>query len=109
MSKETLSHDFLNTSLDNISKLKTILYMTIDEIGDGLIFFNTFNKVTFVNKSLLNMLELDEKLIKSPSLMEYMPKSFLDKITKNLNIDNMIIYIDEIDKNSYFLKTILSL
>lgn len=72
--------------------------MTIDEIGDGLIFFNTFNKVTFVNKSLLNMLELDEKLIKSPSLMEYMPKSFLDKITKNLNIDNMIIYIDEIDK-----------
>ncbi len=36
--------------------------------------------------------------------MEYMPKSFLDKITKNLNIDNMIIYIDEIDKNSYFLK-----
>ncbi|HHP4617759.1 TPA: sigma-54 interaction domain-containing protein, partial [Clostridioides difficile] len=57
-----------------------------------------FNKVTFVNKSLLNMLELDEKLIKSPSLMEYMPKSFLDKITKNLNIDNMIIYIDEIDK-----------
>lgn len=98
LSKETLSHDFLNTSLDNISKLKTILYMTIDEIGDGLIFFNTFNKVTFVNKSLLNMLELDEKLIKSPSLMEYMPKSFLDKITKNLNIDNMIIYIDEIDK-----------
>ena len=85
-------------SLDNISKLKTILYMTIDEIGDGLIFFNTFNKVTFVNKSLLNMLGLDEKLIKSPSLMEYMPNSFLDKITKNLNIDNMIIYIDEIDK-----------
>lgn len=42
LSKETLSHDFLNTSLDNISKLKTILYMTIDEIGDGLIFFNTF-------------------------------------------------------------------
>lgn len=38
LSKETLSHDFLNTSLDNISKLKTILYMTIDEIGDGLIF-----------------------------------------------------------------------
>lgn len=72
--------------------------MTIDEIGDGLIFFNTFNKVTFVNKSLLNMLGLDEKLIKSPSLMEYMPNSFLDKITKNLNIDNMIIYIDEIDK-----------
>ena len=98
LSKETLSHDFLNTSLDNISKLKTILYMTIDEIGDGLIFFNTFNKVTFVNKSLLNMLGLDEKLIKSPSLMEYMPNSFLDKITKNLNIDNMIIYIDEIDK-----------
>ncbi|HCP7062584.1 TPA: sigma 54-interacting transcriptional regulator, partial [Clostridioides difficile] len=59
---------------------------------------NTFNKVTFVNKSLLNMLGLDEKLIKSPSLMEYMPNSFLDKITKNLNIDNMIIYIDEIDK-----------
>ncbi len=44
------------------------------------------------------MLGLDEKLIKSPSLMEYMPNSFLDKITKNLNIDNMIIYIDEIDK-----------
>ncbi|MDX5657908.1 sigma-54 interaction domain-containing protein, partial [Clostridioides difficile] len=31
-------------------------------------------------------------------LMEYMPKCFLDKITKNLNIDNMIIYIDQIDK-----------
>nr|SUY26211.1 sigma54-interacting regulatory protein [Clostridioides difficile] len=77
MSKETLSHDFLNTSLDNISKLKTILYMTIDEIGDGLIFFNTFNKVTFVNKSLLNMLELDEKTYKITFLNGIYAKEFL--------------------------------
>lgn len=102
--KEILSYDFLNILLDNIFKLKIIFYMIIDEIGDGLIFFNIFNKVIFVNKFLFNMLGLDEKFIKLFFLMEYMLNSFLDKIIKNLNIDNMIIYIDEIDKKFIFFK-----
>ncbi len=93
LSKDILSHDFLNTPLDNVSRLKDMLSMMIDEIDDGILFLSTNKRPVFENKAFHSLLNLDPGLRHSPSLMKYLPAELTQQILIPSSFDNRIVRI----------------
>ena len=51
LSRDIMSHDFLTTPLDNVSRLKDMLSMMIDEIEDGILFLSNAGRPIFENNA----------------------------------------------------------
>lgn len=74
LSRDIMSHDFLTTPLDNVSRLKDMLSMMIDEIEDGILFLSNAGRPIFENNAFHSMLNLDPGLRQSPDLLNYLPE-----------------------------------
>lgn len=93
LSRDILSHDFLNTPLDNVSRLKDILSMMIDEMEDGILFLSVNQRPVFENNAFHTMLNLDPGLKQSPDLMNYLPAELSQQILTPSPFDSQIVRI----------------
>lgn len=93
LSRDIMSHDFLTTPLDNVSRLKDMLSMMIDEIEDGILFLSNAGRPIFENNAFHSMLNLDPGLRQSPDLLNYLPEELTRQMAGPEAFDHKIIHI----------------
>lgn len=93
LSRDIMSHDFLTTPLDNVSRLKDMLSMMIDEIEDGILFLSNAGRPIFENNAFHSMLNLDPGLRQSPDLLNYLPEELTRQMSGPEAFDHKIIHI----------------
>lgn len=108
ISKDILSNDFSNTSLDLFSNTRELLFMTINLIDDGLLFLSTNYKPMFVNNAFLEMLRFKEKTFDMSEIVRYLPTELIELVMDNKEQDNYIFYLEERNKMFAFSKHFFS-